>query len=392
MEVAESALGSAEDILPKNLHEQNSSQGKLLGFEDGKNVEKGDNQEKMECESPAKPDNLVSSGCDTQVAVKPNDSTVSAEMGKKEHPGSCPKDEVAHCPDPNLVPPQSLDSDTGHTSASFHISLGQLPSPKVARRSLNRYSLKLGTNRRKSLPPLHLDVSDLCKAISLELPETERMAALLLSSFQFSARKLEYSLRQIEGFNPEIFEENVRLLSEELRLHTKKLMLEGTLQKCFEDPRGGLSDPALSGSVAALKENIARFSTESEAWDDLLQTYKKNAEEIAKQLEQRELNQGTEEPFSYLGASQAQVLQAKPDYQKILDSQGEVFCDLERVLDEMQQIVKVCQTYMEDVTQYLRNLSSRLASRTFNNLENSPARKLLKLKTKLATPPPPPEG
>ncbi|KAJ7317602.1 hypothetical protein JRQ81_003764 [Phrynocephalus forsythii] len=354
-----------------------------------KALDEGQNQEKMEYEPPAKPDNLVSSGCDIQVP-KPIDSTVLSGAGEKEHPpGSSPKKAVSHCPSPKEAPPPSPGLDTGHASASFHISLDQLPSPKVARRSLNRYSLKLDASRQRSLPPLHLDVSDLCKAISLDLPEIERMAALLLSSFQFSARKLEYSLRQTEGFNPEVFEQNVTLLSEELRLHTKKLMLEGSLQKCFEDPRGGLSDAALSGSVAALKENIARFSAEREAWDDLLRTYKKNAEEMAKQLEQQQLKQGTVESFSYLGSSQAQVLQAKPDYQKILDSQGEVFCDLERVVDEMQQIVKVCQTYMEDVTLYLQRLSSRLASRTFNNLENSPARKLLKLRTKPATPPPP---
>ncbi|XP_042305237.1 kinetochore-associated protein DSN1 homolog isoform X2 [Sceloporus undulatus] len=391
----EAEYGSAEDILLNNRHQQNASSGNHPGFEDGKTLVKAlgnvHNQEKMVAECFAKPDNTVSSSCCLQVDTKANESGLLAETGKEES-NLIPdlKNEGTCCPGTKKPSPQSLSPDKGHGSNSFDVSFGQLPSPRFARPSLNRCSLKLGMNRRKSLPPLHLDISELSKAISLDMPETERMAVLLLSSFQYSAQKLECSLRQTEGFNTKTFEQNVNMLSEELRLHTKKLILDGTLQKCFEDPRGGLSDPALNASISALKENIVRFSEEGQAWDKLLQTYQKNAEEITRQLQQSELKQGPEEPCCYLGASQAQVLQAKPDYQKILDHQGEVFYDLERMLDEIHQMVKVCQVYMEEVTQYLHQLSAQLASRTFNRLEKSPARKLLRLlQTKPAAFPPP---
>ncbi|XP_042305239.1 kinetochore-associated protein DSN1 homolog isoform X4 [Sceloporus undulatus] len=275
----------AEDILLNNRHQQNASSGNHPGFEDGKTLVKAlgnvHNQEKMVAECFAKPDNTVSSSCCLQVDTKANESGLLAETGKEES-NLIPdlKNEGTCCPGTKKPSPQSLSPDKGHGSNSFDVSFGQLPSPRFARPSLNRCSLKLGMNRRKSLPPLHLDISELSKAISLDMPETERMAVLLLSSFQYSAQKLECSLRQTEGFNTKTFEQNVNMLSEELRLHTKKLILDGTLQKCFEDPRGGLSDPALNASISALKENIVRFSEEGQAWDKLLQTYQKNAEEI----------------------------------------------------------------------------------------------------------------
>ncbi|XP_058023488.1 kinetochore-associated protein DSN1 homolog isoform X2 [Ahaetulla prasina] len=285
---------------------------------------------------------------------------------------------------------QGVDPEIHGASTSFNVSFGQLPSPKVARRSMSRFSLKLGANRRKSLPPFHVDILELSKAISLDLPEAERMAALLLSSFQYSAQKLEQSLGHMEGFNSEIFQQNVSSLSEELRLHIKKLILDGMVQKCFDDPKCGLSDPAFNKLVTTLKDTIARFSAENQAWEELLLSYQKKIEEISRQLESCELKQAPEESCSYLGASQAHVLQAKPDYQKILDCQTEVFYCLEGVLDEISQMVKVCQTYVEDTTLYLQKLSAQLASRTFLRLEKSPARKLLRLfQTKSSVLPPP---
>ncbi|XP_061470463.1 kinetochore-associated protein DSN1 homolog [Rhineura floridana] len=394
MEASEKRRGSTEDTLSKDLAQQNSTQENQLGFEDGKNVieplENVHSQEKMEAECVAKPEDSIGFTCSIQTDLRASCTKVLAETGKKSH--SSLKKGASNCPSLKKVSPQILGPGTGQASTSFNISFGQLPNPRVMRRSLNRYSQKLGTNRRKSLPPLHMDVSELCKAISRDLPEADRVVELLLSSFRYSARKLECSLRQAEGFNPEVFEQKVSLLSEELKLCTKKLELDGTLQKCLEDPRGGLSDPALNTLVAALKETIVRFSTENRAWEELLLSYQKNAEEISRQLQQYKLKQVPEEPFSYLETSQAHVLQAKPNYQKIMDCQGEVFDCMVLVLDEIHQVVKVCQTYMEDITRYLQKLSVQLASRTFQRLEHSPARKLLRLPQ---TKPPmvqPPEG
>ncbi|XP_070791134.1 kinetochore-associated protein DSN1 homolog isoform X2 [Pituophis catenifer annectens] len=354
-----------------------------------KTLENVYNQEIVAAECFVKPENIASGSSAIPLEMTDSHSAMLVETSKqKYHSEYNRKNECSHGLE--KASSQGVDPEIHHASTSFNVSFGKLPSPKVARRSMSRFSLKQGVNRRKSLPPFHVDILDLSKAISLDLPEAERMAALLLSSFQYSAQKLEQSRGHMEGFNFETFQQNVSSLSEELRLHIKKLILDGMVQKCFDDPKCGLSDPAFNELVAALKDTIARFSAENQAWDELLLSYQKKMEEISRQLESCELKQAPEESCSYLGASQAHVLQAKPDYQKILDCQAEVFYCLEGVLDEISQMVKVCQTYVEDTTLYLQKLSAQLASRTFLRLEKSPARKLLRLlQTKSSVLPPP---
>ncbi|NWH47715.1 DSN1 protein, partial [Fregata magnificens] len=251
-----------------------------------------------------------------------------------------------------------------------------ITTPQAKRRSWCRSSLK-GTNRRKSLPPVHQDVTELSKSISLDLPEIDRLSMLLLSSFQFSAQKLEHVLKQTDGFSPEAFKANVHSLSEDLKRYMQKLKRDGTLKSCIEDPKGVLLDSALDESVAQVKEYIARFTAECQSWDQLLLRYQESAEGMSRQLEECRRNQGQAEPPNYLQTSQAEVLSSKPNYQKILDDQGEVLSSVELVLDELQQAVKLLQAFSEDSRQYLRRLSEQLATRTFRQLENSPVRKLI---------------
>ncbi|NXH74021.1 DSN1 protein, partial [Hydrobates tethys] len=230
---------------------------------------------------------------------------------------------------------------------------------QAKRRSWCRSSLK-GTKRRKSLPPVHQDVTELSKSISLDLPEIDRLSMLLLSSFQFSAQKLEHVLKQTDGFSPEAFKANVHSVSEDLKRYMQKLKGDGTLKSCVEDPKGILLDSALDESVAQVKEYIARFAAECQAWDRLLLRYQESAEEISRRLEERERDPARAEPASYLRTSQAKVLSTKPNYQQILDEQGEVLSCLELVLDELQQAVKLLQAFSEDSRQYLRRLSEQL--------------------------------
>ncbi|NXK13764.1 DSN1 protein, partial [Herpetotheres cachinnans] len=266
-------------------------------------------------------------------------------------------------------------------------------TPQAKRRSWCRSSLK-GTKRRKSLPPLHQDVTELSKSISLDLPEIDRLSVLLLSSFEFSAQKLEHVLRQTDGFSPESFRANVHSVSEDLKRYMQKLKRDGTLKSCIEDPKGCFSYepvPSLSFTGGSGVQSCfpRRFTAECQSWDRLLQRYQEGAEEMSRQLEECRQRGGQAEPPAYLQTSQAQVLSSKPDYQKILDEQGEVFCCVELVLDELQQAVKLLQTFSEDSRLYLQRLSEQLAARTFRQLDRSPVRKLI------AAPPrkmPPPEG
>ncbi|NXE15734.1 DSN1 protein, partial [Lophotis ruficrista] len=260
-------------------------------------------------------------------------------------------------------------------------------TPQGKRRSWCRSSLK-GTKRRKSLPPVHQDVTELSKSISQDLPETDRLSMLLLSSFQFSAQKFEHVLKQTDSFSPEAFQASVHSASEDLKRYVQKLTRDGTLRSCVEDPKGPRRSFVLQ-VVDLLSPLVRRFAAECQAWDGLLLRYQESAEEMSRQLEECRRKGGQAEPLGHLQTSQAQVLSTKPDYQKILDDQGEVLSCMELVLDELQQAAKLLQAFGEDSQQYLRRLSEQLATRTFRQLENSPVRKLIAAPRRKT---PPPEG
>ncbi|NXS54467.1 DSN1 protein, partial [Brachypteracias leptosomus] len=237
---------------------------------------------------------------------------------------------------------------------------------QAKRRSWCRSSLK-GPKRRKSLPPIHQEVTELSKSISLELPETDRLALLLLASFQFSAQKLEHILKQSDGFSPEAFKAHVESVLGDLEHHVEKLKLDGTLKSCVEPPRSKPKHLLV----------LHRFSAECQAWDQLLLRHQESVEEMSRQLEESRRERPQVEPQDYLQTSQAEVLGSKPNYQEILAGQGEVLSCVELVLNELQQVVKLLQAFSEESHQYLRGLSEQLASRTFRQLETSPVRKLI---------------
>ncbi|XP_072216846.1 kinetochore-associated protein DSN1 homolog [Excalfactoria chinensis] len=308
------------------------------------------------------------------------------DSGEKKDPEKLPEPSDIAAVSQEIVLPEAAAGKTSHGSPSSGKSQNSSRS-QSKRRSWRRSSLK-GMKRRKSLPPFHEDLTALSRAISLDLPETDRLSMLLLSSFQFSVQKLEHVLEQTEGFSPEAFKANVSSVSEDLKRYIEKLKLDGTLKGCIEkaegDPSGSVSDE----SVCKAKECIARFSVECQAWDELLQRYQKDAEETSRQLEDCKSKQGRAEPPDYLHTSQAEVLSTKPNYQRMVDEQGEVLSCMELVLDELQQAAKMLQAFSEDSRQYLQGLSRRLAARTFRQLENSPVRKLIAAPDRKA----PPEG
>lgn len=81
----------------------------------------------------------------------------------------------------------------------------------------------------------------------------------------------------------------------------------------------------------------------------------------------------------YVGSSQSEVLNTKPDYQKILQNQTKLFDCMELVMDELQGSVKQLHAFMDESTQCLQEVSVQLGKRSTQQLDPSPARKLLKL-------------
>nr|XP_012610530.1 kinetochore-associated protein DSN1 homolog isoform X2 [Microcebus murinus]XP_012610531.1 kinetochore-associated protein DSN1 homolog isoform X2 [Microcebus murinus] len=217
---------------------------------------------------------------------------------------------------------------------------------------------------------------ELSRSISVNLAESKRLACLLLSSFQFSVQKLEPFLRDSKGFSVESFRDKASSLSEEFKHFADRLESDGTLQKCFEDSNGKASDLSLAASVAEMKEYITKFSLERQTWDQLLLRYQEEAEEISS----RGSTEAKVEPVTYLGSSQSEVLNTKPDYQKILQNQNKVFDCMELVMDELQGSVKQLQAFMDESTQCFQKVSLQLGKRSVQQLDPSPARKLLKLR------------
>ncbi|XP_064258177.1 kinetochore-associated protein DSN1 homolog isoform X1 [Passer domesticus] len=265
-------------------------------------------------------------------------------------------------------------------------------SPLVAspqgrqRRSWRRSSLQGRRSRRKSLPPVHQELRDLSKSISLELPEVQRLSLLLLSSFQFSARKLQQALQESEGFDPEAFAANVQKGTEEFQRLLQRLLHDGTLQNCVEPSPGDSLDPALQESVAQLKLLMARFRGELQAWQGLLQQHLQRSQEAARNLEQ--LRSGSP-PWPPAPLPKSQILDSKPDYGAVLAQQGPVLDSLRLLVDEAQEAGKMVLEFQEQSSRSLRDLSEKLASRAFRRLPGSPARRLLQKRPRKA---PPAEG
>ncbi|XP_074068111.1 kinetochore-associated protein DSN1 homolog [Macrotis lagotis] len=250
-------------------------------------------------------------------------------------------------------------------------------SKKTKRQSWRRASMK-ETSHRKSLPPFHQGITELSRSISIDLAESKRLGCLLLSSFQFSAQKLEPFLRDIDGISLDTFKARVSSISEEFRHFTNRLEDDGTLQKCSEESKGQSTDITLEASMTEIKEYISRLSLECANWDQLLLHHQKVAEEITRSLEEAKITDIELDPALYLQSSQSEILSTKPDYQKILDSQNEIFSCMEMVMDELQGSIRLLYSFIEDTTQFFKKLSMQLEKRTAQQLEASPIRKLLK--------------
>ncbi|XP_037351406.1 kinetochore-associated protein DSN1 homolog isoform X2 [Talpa occidentalis] len=224
-------------------------------------------------------------------------------------------------------------------------------------------------------------VEELSRSISVNLPESKRLGSLLLSSFQFSVQKLEPFVRGTEGFSLESFRAKVSSLSEELKHFADRLESDGTLQKCFENSKGKEStDLSVETSVAEMKEYIKKFSLERQNWDQLLLHYQTEAQEIIPRgSPETRVTEVKVEPTTYLGSSQSEVLNTKPDYQKILQNQNRIVDCMELVMDELQGSVKQLRAFMDESTQCLQKVSVQLGKRSTQQLHPSPARKLLKL-------------
>ncbi|XP_040837448.1 kinetochore-associated protein DSN1 homolog isoform X2 [Ochotona curzoniae] len=329
--------------------------------------------EEVPVTSDVRPRPLESSVNPTEVVAESASSQeVNQDVSKERiHPGSSPEKWSSG----DLSRQEGLQSEFLHLSPQEPSS-----SSRQARRQSWRRSSMKGTNRRKSLAPFHQGITELSRSISASLDESKRLGCLLRSSFQFAVEKLEPFLKDTEGFSLESFRVKVSSLSEELKQFTDKLESDGTLQKCFEDSQGKMSDLSLETSVAEMKEYIAKFSSERETWDQLLLHYQKDAQEtVSRGSTESKITEVRVDAAAYLGSSQSEVLNSKPDYQNILKDQNRTVDCVELVMDELQGSMWQLRAFMDESTQCLQKVSVQLEKKSTQQLDSSPARKLLKL-------------
>ncbi|XP_075062969.1 kinetochore-associated protein DSN1 homolog [Mixophyes fleayi] len=273
----------------------------------------------------------------------------------------------------NQSPSPSKKQKTSPNNLSFKEAS---PSPKQRRKSLRR---SVGKKHRRTLPPIYQNATELSEAISLALPESERLSELLQSCFQFTLRKLENTLRHTDGFNAESFSASVLSVKEKLERLTERFSRDGTFQRCTDRATSLKPSEESEAIEAQIKGDISKFSTECQRWEELLEDYKKKSEALSRQLEETKETDTPPVSSAHLPTSQDHVLQSKPDYSAIMRQQGAVFNCMEIVLDELHQSIQFLNSFLDDNSSHLQHLSTQLKSRSFTPMENSPVRAFLRV-------------
>ncbi|XP_073413301.1 kinetochore-associated protein DSN1 homolog isoform X2 [Dendrobates tinctorius] len=250
-----------------------------------------------------------------------------------------------------------------------------IPSPQERRKSLRRSVGK----KRRTLPPIYHNATELSEAISLELPEGQRLSELLQSCFEFSLRKLETSLSQADAFSAESFNVSAMSGKEKLKRLVERLHHRGTFERCTEKLTRSEKNEQLEAHQVGIKADIAKFTTESSRWVELLENYKEKADVLSSHLEEIRANDNPPLCVPDLPSSQDQVLQSRPDYSAILHRQGTVFDCMEIVMDNLQQSINLLNSFLNENTSNLKQLSTQLKSQSFNPMEESPVRTFLKV-------------
>lgn len=250
------------------------------------------------------------------------------------------------------------------------------PSPTQRRKSLRR---SVGKKHRRTLPPIYHNATELSEAISTELPESDRLSELLQSCFEFSLRNLENSLSQSDGFSAEAFSVSAMSVTEKFKRFTERLSRDGTFKRCTEKSSSFLPDKEFEAAQAEIKDTISQFATESGRWEELLEDHKEKAVVLSRQLEESKVSNNPPPSVPGLPSSQDHVVQSKPDYSTVLHQQGAVFDCMEIVLDNIQQSVNLLNSFLNDTTSHLQQLSTQLKSRSFKPMEDSPVRTFLKV-------------
>ncbi|XP_066531445.1 kinetochore-associated protein DSN1 homolog isoform X2 [Hoplias malabaricus] len=239
--------------------------------------------------------------------------------------------------------------------------------------SSRRKSWRRSTKGRRSLPALQNTSQDLCKSVSQDLQDNERLEKLMEAAMQHTVKRLQNTLCTIPGADMELFQTQVDSLQVEWKSLAKSISQE-TVLSLFSNN----SDPSIQKFIDHTKEAIGRLQAESSSWETLLIKHRCKAEELAKRVKQGQ-ESGLKLDLSLLAqSSQSKLILNKPDYHTVLCRQEKVLNTMELVMDSQCMMLKELLSFQEHSQLMVKETSARLArSAGFQDLPSSPVRQLL---------------
>ncbi|XP_036423376.1 kinetochore-associated protein DSN1 homolog [Colossoma macropomum] len=242
-------------------------------------------------------------------------------------------------------------------------------SPRSRRKSWRR-----STRGRRSLPALPSTSQALCKSISKDLRDEERLEKLMEDAMQLTVKRLQNTLCTLPGADMELLQTQVDSMQTEWKILAENISQENSLLFFSTN-----SDPAIQKVIERTKEAISRLQAESLSWESLLNKHRCKAEELAKRVEQAQERGVMLDPSCLAQSSQSKLILNKPDYHAALCRQQRVLNTVELVLDSQFMMVKELLSFQEQSQLLVKETSARLArSAGFQDLSTSPVRQLLK--------------
>ncbi|KAG7317306.1 hypothetical protein KOW79_019604 [Hemibagrus wyckioides] len=247
-------------------------------------------------------------------------------------------------------------------------------APDLSPRS-RRKSWRRSTRGRASFPALPSTSQSLCKSISLDLSDEERLEKLMEAAMQVTVKRLRNTLGTIPGADLEAFQTQVDSLQTEWASMAKTISEESQLSFSSSS-----SDPAIQKAIERAKENLNRLQAESLSWESLLNKHRSKAEELAKRVEEGQERGVSLDPSCVAQSSQSKLILNKPDYNAVLQRQHRVLNTMELVLESQCMMMRALLSFQEDSHLLVKETSARLAqSAGFQDLPSSPVKTLLNL-------------
>ncbi|KAI5091003.1 kinetochore-associated protein DSN1-like [Silurus meridionalis] len=250
------------------------------------------------------------------------DRTQSSEPPPKSPRTSSPPELIAVSDEKQPEDHDSAHADQENTPRETMENTEACSTHDLSPRS-RRKSWRRSTRGRPSLPALPNNTQSLCKSISLDLSDAERLEKLMEAAMQTEWVNMAKNIREEAQLN-------------------------------FSSSTS--SDPAIQKAIERAKEDLNRRVEEGQ-------------------------ERGVKLDLSCLAqSSQSKLILSKPDYNAALQRQHRVLNTMELVLESQCMMMKALLSFQQDSELLMKETSTRLAqSAGFQDLPSSPAKTLLNL-------------